>query len=225
MAETNIARKPATSAARSTPLPEGAELKIDSPPLDARTKAKYVPAIGSLLDLAAGTRPDISFAGCALASFIGSSTKWHLACVQHVLHYLARTTGKGIVYGQDNGLQAFVHASFAPEGRNSVSGWVVSINGGAISRDSCKQDLIAQSSCETEYIALYEITREALWLWKLCPLIGLPSCPVDVWCDDTAALASADHDACHRRSKHISLRFHSVRERVAREDVKLHCSK
>jgi hypothetical protein len=32
----------------------------------------------------------------------------------------------------------------------------------------------------------------------------------------------ADHDTSHRRSRHISLRFHSVRGRVAREDVKLH---
>jgi hypothetical protein len=61
---------------RSTPLREGAGLEVDSPPLDARTKAKYVPAIASLLCLAAGTRPDISCAARALARFNGSSTKW-----------------------------------------------------------------------------------------------------------------------------------------------------
>jgi hypothetical protein len=38
----------------------------------------------------------------------------------------------------------------------------------------------------------------------------------------SGALALADLDTSHRISKHISLRFHSVRERVAREDVKLH---
>jgi hypothetical protein len=69
---------------------------------------------------------------------------------------------------------------------------------------------------------LSEIVKEALWLWKLRPLIGLPNCPVNVWCDNTGALALADHDTSHRRSKHIALRFHSVRERVAREDVPLH---
>jgi hypothetical protein len=138
------------------------------------------------------------------------------------LHHLAGTTGKGIAYDQDNGLQVFVDVSSAPEGKNSVTDWVVSINGGAVSWVSRKQDLLAQSSCEAEYIALSEITREALWLWKLRPLIGLPSCPVDVWCDNSGALALADHDTSHRRSKHISLRFHSVRERVARDDVKLH---
>jgi hypothetical protein len=180
-----------------------------------------VQVLGSLLYLAAGTRPDISFAARVLARFSVSPTKWHWACVQHVLHYLAATAGKGILYGQGSGIQTFADASFAPEGKSSVSGWVVIMNGGAISWDSRKQDLIAQSSCEAEYIALSEIMREALWLWKLRPLIGLPNCPVNVWCDNTGTLALADHDTSHRRSKHIALRFHSVRERVAREDVTL----
>jgi hypothetical protein len=119
-------------------------------------------------------------------------------------------------------LQTFADASFAPEGKSSVSGWVVIMNGGAISWDSRKQDPLAQSSCEAECIALSEIAREALQLRKLRPLIGLPNCPVNVWCANTGTLALADHDTSHRRSKHIALRFHSVRERVAREDVTLH---
>jgi hypothetical protein len=71
-------------------------------------------------------------------------------------------------------------------------------------------------------MALSEITREALWLWKLRPLVGLPNCPVNVWRDNTGTLALADHDTSHRRSKHIvALRFHTVRERVAREYLTL----
>jgi hypothetical protein len=92
-----------------------------------------VQALGSSLYLAAGTRPNVSYTARTLARFDGSSTKWHWSCAQHVLHYLARTTGKGIGYGRDNGLQVFVDASFAPEGKNSVTGWVVSIHGGAVS--------------------------------------------------------------------------------------------
>jgi hypothetical protein len=44
-------------------------------------------------------------------------------------------------------VQTFEDASFAPEGKSSVSGWVVIMNGGAISWGSRKQDRIAQSSC------------------------------------------------------------------------------
>jgi hypothetical protein len=66
-----------------------------------------------------------------------------------VLHYQAGTTGKGIAYGQDNGLQALgMHAlplkkGRREEGKNSVTGWVVSINGGAASWDSRKQRLLS----------------------------------------------------------------------------------
>jgi hypothetical protein len=89
----------------STPFPEGAKLDIPSPRLDASTKTKYVQVLGSLLYLAAGTGPDISYAERALARFSGSPTKRHWACVQH-------------------------------EGKSSVSGWVVIMNGGAKSWDS-----------------------------------------------------------------------------------------
>jgi hypothetical protein len=199
---------------RSTPLPEGAKLDIPSLPVDASTKTKYVQVLGSLLYLAAGTRPDISYAARALARFRGSPTKWHWACVQHVLHYLAATAGKGILYGQDSGIQTIADACFAPEGKSSVSGWVVIMNVGAMSWDSRKQDLIAQSSCEAEHIDLSEITREALWLWRLRPLIGLPNCPVDVWCDKTGTLALADHDTSHLSPSRLFYAFIVLPERM-----------
>jgi hypothetical protein len=47
------------------------------------------------------------------------------------------------------------------------------------------QYLIALSSCEAEHIALSEMMREALWLWKLRPLIGL----VFIVCCNTGAPA------------------------------------
>jgi hypothetical protein len=154
----------------STPLIERAKLDIHSPPAYASTKTFFVQGIGSLLYPAAGTRPDIWYAAHALARFNGSPTKWHWACVQHVLHFLTGITGKGILYGQGCGIQPFADASFVPEGKNSVTGRVVIMNRGATSMwDSRKQDMIAQSSCEAEYMALSEITREALWLWKLRP--------------------------------------------------------
>jgi hypothetical protein len=82
--------------------------------------------------------------------------------------------------------------------------------------------------CEVEYIALSEVTREAMWLWKLRPLVGLPSkgpVPihyVPIECDNQGALALAEHDASHRRSKHIAIKYHLVRELVDLQEVQLH---
>jgi hypothetical protein len=47
------------------------------------------------------------------------------------------------------------------------------------------QYLLALSSCEAAYIALSEMMRDALWLWKLRPLIGL----VFIVCCNTGAPA------------------------------------
>jgi hypothetical protein len=56
---------------------------------------------------------------------------------------------------------------------------------------------------------------------RTCIASSKPNCPVHVWCDNLGMLALADHDTSHRRPTHIAVRFHSVRELFAREDVTL----
>ena len=62
-----------------------------------------------------------------------------------------------------------------------------------------KQDTIADSTTETEYIAAWEAAKEAVWIRSF--LAGLdvipnPSSPVSLFCDNTGALRkqrSQDH--------------------------------
>lgn len=64
---------------------------------------------------------------------------------------------------------AFSDASWAEDrtDRKSNSGYYCSVNGGAISWSCKKQNLVALSSTEAEFIALSETCKEVMWLKRI----------------------------------------------------------
>ena len=82
-------------------------------------------------------------------------------------------------------------------------------NGGPISRQSRKQDLIAASTLEAEYIACSEASREARWLTQLQKDVnGTNSEPAQmplIKCDNQGALAIVNTGIVKQRTKHIDV--------------------
>ena len=98
------------------------------------------------------------------------------------------------------------------------------LNGGAISWKSSKQNTVADSTTEVEYIVALEATKEAVWIKKFITGLGVvPSIsnPVGLFCDNNGAITWAKEPTSHQRSKHILRRFHLIREIVNRGDVKI----
>ena len=63
------------------------------------------------------------------------------------------------------GLKGFSDADGASQHhRHSISGYVFTIDGGAVSWSSKKQPLVALSMTEAEYIAAMHAAKEALWI-------------------------------------------------------------
>ena len=46
----------------------------------------------------------------------------------------------------------------------STRSFVITLCGGAVSWKTCKQDVVALSTMEAEYIALTEASKEVIWL-------------------------------------------------------------
>ena len=71
-----------------------------------------------------------------------------------------------LVYGGDKELvvNGYVDASFDtdPDDSKSQTGYVFILNGGAVSWCSCKQSVVAGSTCEAEYIAASEAVNEGV---------------------------------------------------------------
>ncbi|KAL8128045.1 hypothetical protein AgCh_014838 [Apium graveolens] len=106
----------------------------------------------------------------------------------------------------------------------SMSGYVFTLNGGAISWKSSKQSTTADSTAQAEYIAASEAAKEAVWMRKFVSELGVvPSIeePIALYCDKNAAIAQAKEPRSHKNSKHVLRRFHLIRVIIERGDVKI----
>jgi hypothetical protein len=98
------------------------------------------------------------------------------------------------------------------------------MNGGAVSWKSSKQDTVAASTTEAEYIAASEAAKEAVWIRNFLMALGVvqgASNPLDVYCDNNGAIAQAKEPRQHQKNKHILMRYHLIREFVEMGSVKL----
>ena len=87
--------------------------------------------------------------------------------------------------------------------------------GGAISWLSQKQPTVALSTSEVEYMSLGSATQEALWLRRLLnDLHAKNQEPIQIREDNQGTIAMTRNPVGHKRTKHIDIRHHFVRESV-----------
>jgi hypothetical protein len=94
--------------------------------------------------------------------------------------------------------------------------------GGSISWRSKKQDSVAMSSMEAEYIVASEAAKEAVWLkvfLSTLKIIDSARKTVMVYCDNQAAIKVSRDPRFHSKSKHIEGRYHYIRDVINRLKV------
>ena len=120
----------------------------------------YASAIGSIMYAMLCTRPDVNLAVSLVGRYQSNPGKEHWTAVKNILKYLKRTKDMFLVYGGDEELvvKGYVDTSFDTDLDDSKSqtGYVYMLNRGAVSWCSCKQSVVAGSTCEAEYIAASE---------------------------------------------------------------------
>lgn len=103
--------------------------------------------------------------------------------------------------------------------RKSLSGYVFTLYGTAVSWKSTLQSVVALSTTQAEYIALAEGVKEALWLKGMIGELGVSQGSVTVHCDSQSAIHLSKHQVYHERSKHIDVRLHFIRDVVDAQEV------
>ncbi|KAJ9523607.1 hypothetical protein QJQ45_007310 [Haematococcus lacustris] len=139
---------------KAVPMAPATKLVREGDPLDTSVH-QYSALVGSLLYLTCCTRPDIAFAVGALARHMSSPTKQHWAAACNVLSYLKGTCDHGLLFGGVTGLQGFSDSDYAgdKDTARSTTGYLFTLNGGAISWSSRLQPTVALSTAEAEYMA------------------------------------------------------------------------
>jgi transposase InsO family protein len=182
----------------------------------------YARLLGELQFLANATRPDIAYAVNRLAAYSANPTLQHASALKRILRYLAGTKDYGIPYRKSpenlpkemNSFHGFSDAAYAnADDCKSTSGYVFISGGGAITWRSKKQTTVALSSTEAEYVALSEAGREACWSRNLYEELGEEQkSPILIKGDNDGSIAMARNPQFHKRSKHINIRWHWVRD-------------
>ena len=107
-----------------------------------------------------------------------------------------------------------------PNDQKSTSGYVFMMARGAITWFSKKQTITALSSMEAKYIALSKAACEGRWLRSLFFELGfMQVLPTTIRGDNKGSIAMTKNPQFHKRSKHIGLQYHSIREQVHKGEI------
>ncbi|KAK3119169.1 hypothetical protein QOZ80_9BG0715040 [Eleusine coracana subsp. coracana] len=182
----------------------------------------YASAVGSIMYAMISTRPDVAYALSAVSRYQSNPGEAHWGANKNILKYLRRTMGMFLVYRGEEELvvNGYTDASFQTDkdDSRSQSGYVFCLNGGAVSWKSSKQDTVADSTTEAEYLAASEAAKEAVWIRKFVSELGVvpsASSPMDLYCDNSGAIAQAKEPRAHQKNKHVLRRYHLIRDIVA----------
>ncbi|MDR3678315.1 MAG: reverse transcriptase domain-containing protein [Flavipsychrobacter sp.] len=218
-----------------TPCDANVKLTMDMcPQTDSEkhqmSKYPYRELIGSLMYAMVGTRPDIAYAVSNLSKFLGNPGMLHWEAALRVLRYLRCSTNLGITYvmNPDDNLElvAYTDSDWAgcQDSRRSHSGGVLILAGGPVCWISKRQPSVTMSSAEAEYAACQFVCRDVIWvkgmLNELC--VNLRGHVVKMFTDSTACMAIASKAIIDRKTKHIEMYYHYIKERVIEfKDIEL----
>ena len=124
----------------------------------------------------------------------------------------------------DAGLVGYMDADWANNRLNhrSISGYVFSYSGGAVSWMSKQQSATAFSSTHAEYVTTAEAAKELVWLHRLLEELreGI-SGPTQLFINNRAVDLLARNPVNHAATKHIDVRYHFIRDCIADGSVDL----
>jgi hypothetical protein len=209
----------------STPLPINYQKLLQSAENEEIDKSNfpYRNIVGSLMYAMLGTRPDLATAVSVVSKYLDKPKPTHVKLVQHILKYLQVNQNYKLKF-QNYGsviLTGFADAGYANDDNyKSRSGFCFLLGNSLISWFSGNQSVVAQSSAEAEYYAAVSAANEAIWLKQLLLDLGFSQQTIIINEDNQACIALTKNPEDHKRTKHVQVKYHVVRDYVNKNIVK-----
>ena len=210
-----------------TPLPAGAVLEQNTETASDSFRTQYQSIIGSIMYAMLGSRPDIAFAVTRLAKYSSNPSKGHMHYAYYILRYLQGTKDFALCYdgGSNSGLIAYSDSDWAEDrdDRHSTSGFLFMMANCVVSWVSRRQPTVSLSSTEAEYKASSDCCRQMAWLRHFGEELGdNTSYPTPLCLDNQGNIFLAVNPAVDRRTKHIEIRYHYIREFYERGEMEIY---
>jgi hypothetical protein len=219
----DILKKFGMDKAKSIKSPMGTNGHLD---LDMGGKSVdqkvYCSIIGSLLYLCA-SRPDIMLSVCVCARFQAASKECHMRAVKKIMRYLVLTPNLGLWYskGSHFDLIGYSDADYArcKVDRKCTSGTCQFIGRSLVYWSSKKQNYVALSTAEAEYVTAGSCCAQLLWMRQTLKDYGYTMNQVPLLCENESAIKIAYNPCEHSRTKHIDIRHHFMRDHAIKGDI------
>ncbi|XP_075103468.1 secreted RxLR effector protein 161-like [Nicotiana tabacum] len=190
-----------------TPIATATRLDIDERGSHVK-ETMYRGIISSLLYLIS-SRPNIVFSVGLCARFQSSLKESHLKTAKRILRYLKGTQDLVLYYhlGDNFDLIGYVDVDYAGYlvDRKSTSGMAHSLGPCLISWVTKKQNYVALSTAEAEYVAATSCCAQLMWIKKKLEDFGMFHDCVPLLCDNTSALNMIKNLVQQKRTKHIDV--------------------
>ncbi|XP_059654946.1 secreted RxLR effector protein 161-like [Cornus florida] len=182
-----------------TPMSSSVKLDKDEKGKDVDIK-KYRGMIGSLLYLTT-SRPNIMFSVCLCARFQSCPKESHLYAVKRIFRYLCGTINLGLWFPSHTtfDLTSYSDADFAgcKIDRKSTSDTCQILGHSLVSWSCKKQNSVALSTVEAEYLAAGSSCAQALYIkWQLEDY-GIFFDHIPIMCDNTSAICISKNPIQH----------------------------
>jgi len=185
---------------------------------------KYRDMIRSLIYLSA-SRLDIMFSVCMCARYQANPKECHLSAFKRIMRYLLGTINLGLWYPKNSSynIVGYSDSDFAgcKTDRKSTSGTSHLIGSTLVSWHSKKQNGVALSNVEAEYISTGSCCAQILWMRQQLSDYGLMLDHIPICCDNTSAINLSKNPILHSRTKHIEIRHYFLRDHVQKGDCVL----
>ncbi|CAL9014363.1 unnamed protein product, partial [Prunus brigantina] len=131
-----------------------------------------------------------------VSQFMHSPSEDHMGAVTRILRYLKGAPGKGLMFSKygHTDVEGYTDADWAGSAtdRRSTSGYFMFVGGNLVTWRSKKQKVVSRSSAEK---------------------------PMDLYCDNTVAIAIAHNPVQHDRTKHVEVDRNFIKEKLDAEIV------
>lgn len=174
-----------------------------------------------LMYLSIMSRPDIAYSVSYLSRYLDKPTMNAWKAGKRILRYLSATKTYGLVYTKGNSeSEGMCDADWGGDRqtRRSVSGFVFFHSNNPIAWYSRKQNCVALSSMEAEYISAGSAAQELVNLKGVLSEFGELQ-PVTLRIDNLSAISMIKNCENSKRSKHIDIKYHYIKDLHLKNEI------
>ncbi len=192
--------------------------------LNEKETKQFLSDISRLAWLASQCRPDIKIPTSFLASRVTVAREEDIKKMKRVFSYLFQTKHLKLKLTKEGGDQvnAFVDASYMThDSCHGQNGILVRVGNNFVTGESKKQPLLAQSSTESEFLALNAGVNHVIKIRELMQELGFQQATSIVYQDNMSTIALAHKSGVSSKMKHMKLRELHVKQNIDNNIIKL----